>query len=545
MPVTLAQKPPSIAFSKNPLWLTLQSDDYQPAQPVAAVNYILFTNAVAANDQEGLYWNGGGVLMTAANAPDNSGTQYPPGDGSFAYVQSLVSYFQGNYLIDANFIVTADNSGDSPRLLFTARNPEADLNFNVNNNIGNLTPGTDNAALPNFAHHLEVWIDNTAGGFDKAYDANVPLDQPLTGATTIDISGVLDSWLTQPGQLDMPELQKPYSQYTATLRAWYIKYAQIYGSVPAVQKVTTSATSFIALGGLSMQNALLRDIVDELCPTGDPGNNRFMRQGSINKLITKEQPEWLTFINLTDTAIRLIMQVFVYNTDGSTLTFTTSASQALPYQKYQFQTGYMQLDIDSNLNQGQTALYYTVQAKTVGGASLSQPYGYVIDTLYREFPRYFVYLNSYGAFQTIATVGKGQDEYDRTKTDAQLSLDRGTAAIQGDFLETNIRIQDKGTVNQGYDRAGRRNTMLLRDLMLSKQIYLYSDGTLIPVGLNTDNLKDAMDGNNVYANSFEWFARYQEEVWTEPLGLPDDDLIDLGGWPECGHRAAGLPYRCK
>ena len=62
-------------------------------------------------------------------------------------------------------------------------------------------------------------------------------------------------------------------------------------------------------------------------------------------------------------------------------------------------------------------------------------------------------------------------------------------------METNIFIQDKGTVNIGYDRSGKRNTRLLRDLMVSRHIFLYDDGVLIPVGLNTTNLKDAMDGD--------------------------------------------------
>ena len=34
-------------------------------------------------------------------------------------------------------------------------------------------------------------------------------------------------------------------------------------------------------------------------------------------------------------------------------------------------------------------------------------------------------------------------------------------------------------------------------------------------------------GTNVYANSFEFYPKYQQDVWTEKAGLPDDSLTDL------------------
>ena len=539
MAVTLSADLPAIAFSKNPIWLKPQSDAYLAAAPAIAVNYQEFTAAVAADDTFTINWADGSVTMTAATSPDDSGNQFPTGDGGNTYVESLAPFFQQNFIIDEAFIVSSDITGLHPRLIFTARAAGAGYTFTGGPSSGNITPGADDTPVENFMIHAEVWIANLTGGFDQAYSANVPLDEnPLTGISSIDISGVLDSWLTKPDEFDTPVLGALNAQYLSSLRAYFVKYAEFFGAVPAVQKVTTSGQFYIALGGLSMQNALLRHLTAEFWPVvGDHGQDRFMRQGSINKLVTKLQPEWLTYINLLAFPDDVRLEVIIYNDDSTSHLFYPFDYLTInAYQKFQFATGYTQLGIESRQT-GKTPVYYTCRLKSDG--YVTEAYAYVIDYVYHEFPRYFVYENGYGAFQTIATVGKQQAEYDRTKTDAQRALDRNAAAIAGDFIETNIYIQDKATVAIGYDRAGPRNTALLRDFMLSQRIYLANvadDGaiTLIPIGLNTKNLKDALDGNSVYANSFEYYPKYQEKTYTEIKGLPDDSiasLIDEAGSP--------------
>ena len=145
-------------------------------------------------------------------------------------------FFQANYFIDAVFTVTADNTGAHPRLLFTAAAAGADFNFSTEADCGVVTAGVDDAPVSNFMHHIEIWIANLTGGYDKAFDANVPLDEPLTGITSIDIHEVLHSWLTQPGVYDAPELVNPYAQYTNSLRVFFVKYAQFFGDNPSVQQ---------------------------------------------------------------------------------------------------------------------------------------------------------------------------------------------------------------------------------------------------------------------------------------------------------------------
>lgn len=527
MAITNPTPPPAIAFSKNMLNVVLQSDDYLLAAKKKSINFLQFESAIADADERPLSWNAGSAFMVAATTPDDSGTQFPTGDGGDAYVTSLVAWFSANYFINRDFSVSVDTGGVHPMLVFIANtySPDYDFTDDIGGLAGVTQAGVTDQPRSNFAHHLELYIgqDWNGNSYDKALDANTPLDYPLTSKSTIDAHDELHAFIDS----DYPELINPYSVCLASIRPWYFKYAEYYGDIPFIRKITQSDIYYINKGGLSKQAALLRDIVSELCPDSeDPSQNRFLRQGSKNKLVTADQPEWLTFINFGTETRTLVPEVVIYYSDTTSTTFNIVDSiDILAKQKVQFQTGYTQLDIASQ-QPDKTPVYYTVQM-IEGDAAATDVYAYVIDGTYYEFPRYFVYENSYGAFQTIATVGQGQTEATRTKDDSQMAVDVRTAAIAGEFLETSVLIQEKGTIAIGYRRSGKRNVALLRDFLVSRKIYLYQNGNLIPIGLLNEGIRDYPDGANVDAEQIEYYPLYQEEVWSEPQPQADDTIADL------------------
>lgn len=529
MPATLTTTPPAIAFSRNPVPIVVTSPegDYLAAAAANSVNFLQFTSAIAEDTVFVLSWGTGTATMTAKDAPDDSGLQFPTGDGSNDYVTGLLEWFAGNPFLSRDFDITADTGGAHPQLIFTAKLPGPDYDITTENGgaSGNTTPGITNQPVANFAHHIESWIKTgSAAAFAQAYSCNVPLDGLGTGASSLEIQYDLDGFLSP----DVPVMTAPYAQCLSSIGQYYLKTAHYKGDDPSIRKITTSDVFYIAKGGVGMPY-LSRTMIQELCP-GDPAQNRFLRQGSKSRIVTAAQPEWLTFINLTGASVNFNLEITVYNRDTSTYQFSPldAAIAIAPCEKYQFITGYGQLNISGRQIFNKVPLYYTVRAKN-GAAYISDIYTYVLDYTWYQWPRYIIYENSYGAFQTLATVGKGQPEYDRLSDQAQLAVGRSTAARTGEFIEVNIMLQEKATVNIGYARSNPRTTALLRDLLLSEANYLYDNGRLIPIGFNTKNLKDAVDGTNVYANTLEYYYKYNEQTWTEAAGLPDDDITGLLG----------------
>lgn len=530
MPITISTPFPDIAFSRNELIFGVNSDNYQAAAPATTVNAVDFTGAIVENDTISLAWDTASALLTAKDVPDDSGLQFPTGAGDDDYVTSLLDWFRGNYFIGRDFTVAAVLGGAHPRLTFTAlvQGPEYDFDPSAVGHtvVSNITPGVTAKPVTNFTHHIELLIADAAGAtYQEAYNANVPLDEPRTGTTTIDASDELHVFLTP----DRPVLASAYERCLNSIRSYYARYAQVFGVNPAVQRVRQTATAVITRGGLGKQAALSRDIISELCPDlAHPEQNLFLRLGSKNKLVLPAQPEWLTFLNLTAGALTVSLEVIVYNEDETTLTFTTAEALELPARsKWQFKCGFTQLDITGKQAADKRPLYYQVRVKKDDDTYLTAAYNFVLEYYYREFPRFFVYENSYGGFQTITATGKADPGFDRSKDDAQLSVSKTTAAISGEFIEANLKLRDKTTVNIGYRRTWKRDTALLRDLARSESVFVYENGLLLPVGIDTNSFKDGQDGLNVYASTFDYYPLYQEDVYSESPGLADETLQDL------------------
>lgn len=536
MAVTNPTQLPAIAFSKNPLWLILASDAYVATAGVAAVNYLEFRGAVNANDQVTLKWGSVSQTMTAVAVPDDSGFQFPSGAGDQAYVTSLIPYFQGSYLIDRDFTVSTDFAGTYPRLVFTALNTSSAYTF-TGQASGNITQGASTAGATlayqsNFAIHQELWIKRYAdAAYRQAWSYNVELDVPVTGKTTVDISNLLHNFLAD----DKPALGvAAISACLNSVALYYCKYAEYYGQTPMVLSIKKTDPAVIVLGGLSKYAATQRNIISELCPAAqDTTQNRFMRQGSKNKLITAEQPEWLFFLNPDATIRDIDVEVTLNFSDGTNQVYNPFATYQLQaYSKIQFPVGFDQLNL-ANVQPAKTVTWYTIRLKW-GNVYFTDSYAYVLDNNYREWPRYFVYRNAYGAYQTIGTIGKGQTEFDRLKADGHLSKDPNLVPFDGDFLEYNILIQEKGTANTGYQRSNKRNMRLIRDFMASQSKFIYENGRLIPIGVTATNQKDPQDGATVYATAFQYFYLYQEELFTEDPGQADDlvnELLGISGLP--------------
>jgi hypothetical protein len=524
----ISTAPPAIAFSRNAINLALNTTGYTDGEDVNSVNFLDFTGAVAADAVRNISWLLNGASMTAKADPDDSGYQFPTGDGGDAYVTGLVQYFQSNNFINDAYTVSVQLGGTHPRLVFTALEPGADYDFTDTNGglSGVDTPGDSAEPLPNFAHHNKLYIEKADGSaFVQAASANSPLDFPYTGITSMDIGQKLDAYLAA----DRPVLDAAYAFCTNSVRRYLVLFAAYYGDTPFIHKATRSPFYHVALGGMSLQSAVARDLVTEFCPVaGHREHDRFMRQGMKNKLVSTDQPEWLTWINLTAGAVNAALQIVVYNDDNTTFPFLTTDNIAIAqYKKVQFACGYKQLGIAAR-QEGKNPIYYTATL-LVAAAPVTDTYTFVIDYTFREFRRYLVYKNSYGAYQTIATIGRAAPEYDRTKDDGIRGAGQTVRALEGNQIEFNLAIQQKNTVSVGYRFADRRMVSLMRDFFLSDSIYEFdvAGNALIPVGLNTKTGKDIPDGANVGNTVIEYFYKNQDEVWTEPPGLKEVSVAQL------------------
>ncbi|WP_432328936.1 hypothetical protein ACRQ5D_10920 [Mucilaginibacter sp. P25] len=515
--ITIATPLPTIAWSKNPIVLQIFSDDYFSTAPAFSVNTVSFPEAIAPGAQIGLSWNAGSAGLTAAEIPDDSGNQFPSGDGSAAYVTSLVAYFQSSYFIDQAFKVSADVSGPIPKLVFTAKVASTDYDITPGTNQAVATPGTSGSSKANFMHHVEVW-KYVAGGTDiKVYDNNLALDEPRTGTTTVDIRETLHAFMA----IDTPSLVGYWHSCPNSCWQYYVKYAQFYGDDPSVKKLHKTGLYTVVYGGYS--NLALQQISDRanyllnyLLP--DPSLYAFQRwleTWPIDAFDLKtNQPQFLSFINNRSIEETFKIRVVISFDDGTTNTVYLPGGVLHSFGKVAVGTGYQQLGLQA----------YTTSLKKVSGYQLriveanslenrSVVKSFTINREYEEYTRHFIYSDSAGNFKTLHTSGRSETtsdvEYDLTAFQPDISY----LPEEGNYRNSNIKAVLNDKVNTGYI-VSRAEFDPFVEVQLAKQLYRVFGSKLMPIVGTSKSFTFSQDGKNLSAWVFEYRLAYDEDLYT-------------------------------
>ncbi len=526
MSVTLTTAPEQISFSQNEIPVQITSNNFIATPGVKSIVKIIFKTTVPNGQVIALAWSNANLTLTAAGTPNGTGKQYPSGSGNAAYVQSLIPVLEANFNIDSDFELSYELTGGFPSIVMTSREKGASTNITpVTGSVVEVslaTTGVNQQLQTSFAIHLQFWL-KSGNVFKKILQNNLELDNPITGVTSKDIAEILHPHLV-PGFFNNDGSDRPlltaitWQLCTNTLLEYYLKFGEYFGDTPEVQKLITSPRYFVNIGSLDTTNALNQTLAGYL-RQGANNKTLCLRQGSRTKKVQLEQPEFLYWINLTGSDIAIRLRIDIYYTDGDQSDFKVSPITALSWQKYYIGVGYNALNINAALRGGKPCAYYTASVINAAGDRISAIYTYQIED-YREWPRYFIYRNSLGGFQTVYTWGKGQPETAFTKEVVKKQVSQAKAAVSGSQLETNIRLQTNTSVNTGYTTA--RDIKNLKDFFASEEKYLVENGRYIPVEITSDNLKETMDGENLHAAEFTYATLYDDSVYTDDVTAQDN-----------------------
>jgi hypothetical protein len=528
MATILTQAPPTIAFSKNQIEVVFTSDDYIDIAGVKSVTNVTFFGTISAGNSFRLLWSNGDITFTASSLPNDSGTQFPTGSGDEAHVRDIIDALEENPYIAADFDLAYALNGSNPSMALTAKKTGAIYNIITATatpiSVDAAVAGVTLARKPNFKLHVQLWL-KVAGDFINVFTENIELSLPITGASKIDISDILDTYLLDIS--DKPDLAAvTWQACNNSLLEYYIKFGPYYGAQPTVKKLTKTASYFVNLGGLAVQAAVGQTMEGYLRPAGDDSKTLCLRQGSKNKTVRIDEPEVLYWVNLTGAAINIKLRIELFMTDGSaSVVYHLLPFAALAYTKYYVSVNYAFLGIASNIPTGKTCGYYSVRVVSDTDVYLSATYNYQID-VHREWPYYFIFKNSLGGWQTLYTYGKASPETERSKDDIKKQVTPAQAAQRGRIYENNIRLQDKLTVKTGF--ASKRDIYCLKDLFSSDDKYWLFEGVLIPVGINNTNIKFAEDGDSLHSAAIEFYPLYDENVFTDNLHQAENSISSGG-----------------
>lgn len=513
---------------------------------VHAVNSILFGSPVPDGTTLVLGWAHRTLQLSARTIPTEP-DEFPAGDGSPAYVAGLVDWFGQNYAFREDFTLsTSVGLGNVASVDFTSKNTGPAYNFvsiasPPSITIATVISGVVPQLRERHAVYVELWLGNGSAptgvlaevDAQRVYSGYIEFDEQ--GLAQLDAGSVLHDQLTPdwPAPGNTPGIH--------SIRPYFLQYAESYGFPTRVGQLAKTDTLWAVLGGANY--AKKAGVGLSVLPYAgiQPSQDMALRLGSTSRYVRVDEPQYLSFINQRATVAGMGLKVLVLFSDNTSQSVGTLVPKRTMGQgeKLCFAVGFTQLDLAS-IDPTKTVKEYYVQlatgANNVVQEEYSKTYRYIVDYQYQPYVRYFIYLNSLGCYDTLTTFGKGSSELKRFSEQAQRAQIAGYDAREGQFIEYNIALQLSQEVTTGYRSA----TELVQwaDFYRSPSKFAQrASGKLDPIGLVSESIQQATDGDNTFAHRFAYIRLYQDSFFSEE---PEADSAPPTGFAPAGSVAVTI-----
>ncbi|WP_342644994.1 hypothetical protein [Mucilaginibacter sp. CSA2-8R] len=514
MSISFLKQPADLSFSRNPVVYQLKSDALykQAGKPFTGKLFIdfyapdFFTFSLAYGDQK--------LQVTVAPNPDDSGYQLPARGNTptaEAWMNQIADGLNGNFNLNRDFLATVDGNGTDYWVVITARRPGAVYTITATGPtdgyfaFNQLQAAEERIPNPNFRIYYELWT-YTPESPVPAMQCGIYLDVDDNGVASIDLGDQLSGML-QAGGFDQPDYTNALVNQKSVCR-YYLRYAEVYGSVQVIRQLKSTATRVALLGGFSKELQAGLSL-----PSAFQAGSllKFFTAAPAYMSVVPEQAQYLTLVLLNSASYDLHLRFVIYFTDGSSqIVGRHEVGYQEKYNKITFPVGLMQNGLHTYQPDKIISRYEVLAADQSG--VITETRNYQVNYDYLPYLRQFVYLGSLGAYETLTTYGKGSTQYELTMQSAERVSPAGFKLIAGEQVNYASSLVHSESVASGYQ--GKAVIRQFRDLALSLDQLLWRKGRIYPVALSTNSIKEFKDGAGLYAVSFEFGYRFSDELYT-------------------------------
>jgi hypothetical protein len=525
--LALTKTPPLVALIGNPIRFTVHSDNQVESGAMQSQITLTFQDIGVEDDSIHLAWGSVALAFTCKPNPDNSGTQIP--DATVVadlndWVQLVAEYLLRNYYVNRDWSVTAN--GQSILMVGKPSNiglPDGSFTWNDDFSEPSILvqQGTAQSSRTFYKIGLQLQIKK-GSAWDLIGEDILPVNS--SGDAAFDIHTLFADHIypeflwPEITSLNFMDL-RPHSSIE-----YRIQYYEQYGSPITSGNITQSQSYFALSGGVSKYQEAIYNRQGSSFWAKLTYNMYFLTWQPKDKKVSINQMEKLFFLCQTEMT-RLSYRMDFYYLDGTSDLSVAFSAIDLPPDK-----GVVELTVSPNIIKESSSKptqidYYKVWIE-YQSIRISEIRTYHIDYAYAENPRYFLFLNSLGGYDTLRTTGDQEDtlEYDR------ISISK---ILPADFTEMNHESAT-GSINESMVYKAntgwrtREEISWLRDFFLSRQVFLLNVNKLVPVVVTTTQARHRMDKEDLYFLEFEYRRSYTSEFYSREIVTAEfsDDFND-------------------
>jgi hypothetical protein len=509
MSVTLISQNPLYAFSGDQLKLQFQCENRMEVMGAKSVNGLTISSALVGGATISLKYGQTEVLMRAEGVPDDSGYQIPSGTASEI---DLLPYFQSNYILSRDFHITVVGT----EMIFTAKQEYLGFDFVASPGGSwqtvNKTPGVVSKEKANYGIYFRLYCQNPSQDkFEMIYDRRLPVVYGSNGIAELSIGERLHEYISEEIRNSMPDIPESDPLLCKkSCRKYYYEFAESYGDPITIMKLHKSPTYSILHGGLSTIGEATSSLSDLISTSS--GFTRFLKQGDQVNLTRSNQRQYLYYYNPA-AQFHVTMNCRLRFTDGSKVVIRLHDLDLPQFSKYAFNVGYEKV-FNAATYPGRILLAYDIWLSGSNGVRVSDSQTYIMDYRPLQFIRYFVNWSSWGTMDSRMFYGRGSIEFDLVQSEAEKSNRNPSRITQGNSLVYDIRLTSKLSITTGFIST-RRMLVLNRDFFLSPMKYRVLGDLLLPIKVTSKTIPELEDGNNLYAQKFEYEYLFDDHAYTE------------------------------
>lgn len=212
-------------------------------------------------------------------------------------------------------------------------------------------------------------------------------------------------------------------------------------------------------------------------------NKKFLTWAPVIKQVDRQQEDYLNFWIYSDTIINLQLQLKVYFDDDTNETDIVTTLEAVQNRGlYQIPAG----PANSGallVNPAKTATKYELTLLDQDDAVISETRTYLINQVSHPLARYFMFLNSLGAFEVLRFTGQQATKAQFARDVVQKFLPHNYSPSDGEFAQNSITRVTNKSIGSGYVKGQLAEEWheYLQDFIGSPIIYDVTDGKRYPV----------------------------------------------------------------
>lgn len=440
MAITVATLPEDrFRFSRIPLNVEVSSDMLVQTAGVYYTRTISFINAPTTDAVVfEITWNGITVTMESMASPiTEDGTRYRKktgGESVATWVQHFAEDVSMNFEISRDFIITYSGTD----ITFTARIAETstyNITFNdipgtgagIDYTLGAATVGVTEVLRDNFHIFMDVYFDND----DYVRMDMVRTDKSSTGYYEAQIQRVIHERIQSPFPLRYDDDDIVVLTNGDLLIKYWLRFFEFYGTTaePAAfyyLRNNSAAFYYLLMGGhyMDKNHTFLLTNATTL---------QFLTFQKRTKYVTEDQPEWLYWMVHSDGELGRLL-VTIHYTDETTDEVDFTWSETDPIVMYK-EVGYYQVIAD-NADPLKTVSHWTVMIDPDDDAEPlmgGETFTYYLMTEGTPWTKFFLFRNSFGAYDTMRNVGVESTGLDITGEIMNRWLDHDYYESDGQF----------------------------------------------------------------------------------------------------------------